>query len=157
LGARMVRLAEVEEPLRTLLVHLDCPSFETTPCVSGPPLRRRRVVLVSTAGLHLRDDRPFVGASTEYRLIPGSAHATDLLMSHMSVNHDRSGWELDWNVVFPLDRLRELAEQGVIGSVSDFHYSLMGATDPRELEDLTGQLASTMRKDGVDAALLIPI
>lgn len=78
-------------------------------------------------------------------------------MSHMSVNHDRSGWELDWNVVFPLDRLRELAEQGVIGSVSDFHYSFMGATDPRELEDLTGQLASTMRKDGVDAALLIPI
>jgi D-proline reductase (dithiol) PrdB len=50
-----------------------------------------------------------------------------------------------------------LAEQGVIGSVAAFHYSFMGATDPRELEDLTGQLASTMRKDGVDAALLIPI
>ncbi|HWD46531.1 MAG TPA: glycine/sarcosine/betaine reductase selenoprotein B family protein [Actinomycetota bacterium] len=153
----MVRLADVEEPLRTLLVNLDCPSFETTPCASGPPLRHRRVALVSTAGLHLHDDRPFVGVSTEYRLIPGSARASDLLMSHMSVNYDRSGWELDWNMAFPLDRLRELAEEGVIGSIADFHYSLMGATDPRELEDLTGLLVSTMRKDGVDAALLVPI
>jgi D-proline reductase (dithiol) PrdB len=75
----------------------------------------------------------------------------------MSVNYDRSGWELDWNMAFPLDRLRELAEEGVIGSIADFHYSLMGATDPRELEDLTGLLVSTMRKDGVDAALLVPI
>lgn len=153
----MVRLADVEEPLRTLLINLDCPSFETTPCASGPPLSQRRLVLVSTAGLHLHDDRPFLGLSTEYRLIPGSARACDLLMSHISVNHDRSGWEQDWNIAFPLDRLRELAEQAVIGSVADFHYSFMGATDPRALEDLTGQLVSTMRKEGVDAALLVPI
>jgi D-proline reductase (dithiol) PrdB len=153
----MVRLADVEEPLRTLLINLDCPSFETTPRASGPPLSQRRLVLVSTAGLHLHDDRPFLGLSTEYRLIPGSARACDLLMSHISVNHDRSGWEQDWNIAFPLDRLRELAEQGVIGSVADFHYSFMGATDPRALEDLTGQLVSTMRKEGVDAALLVPI
>lgn len=153
----MVRLADVEEPLRTLLINLDCPSFETTPCASGPPLRQRRVVLVSTAGLHLHGDRPFLGLSAEYRLIPGSARACDLLMSHISVNHDRSGWEQDWNIAFPLDRLRELAEQGVIGSVAEFHYSFMGATDPRALEDLTGQLVSAMRKDGVDAALLVPI
>ena len=153
----MVRLADVEEPLRTLLIHLDCPSFATTPCASGPPLSQRRVVLVSTAGVHLRDDRPFVGVSTEYRLIPGSSRANDLVMSHMSVNYDRSGWEQDWNMAFPLDRLQELARDGVIGSLADFHYSFMGATDPRELEDLTGQIALTMRKDGVDAALLVPI
>jgi hypothetical protein len=36
----------------------------------------------------------------------------------------------DWNVVFPLDRLNELAAEGTIGSVAATHYSFMGATDP---------------------------
>ena len=53
-------------------------------------------------------------------------------MSHISVNYDRSGFQEDINVVFPIDRLRELEADGTIGSISDFHYSFMGASrDPR--------------------------
>ena len=51
-------------------------------------------------------------------------------MSHISTNFDRTGFQQDINVVFPVDRLRELAARGTIGSVADFHYSFMGATAP---------------------------
>jgi D-proline reductase (dithiol) PrdB len=50
-------------------------------------------------------------------------------MSQISVNFDRSGFHKDLNVVFPVERLKEMAADGEIGSVSDFGYSFMGATD----------------------------
>ena len=78
-------------------------------------------------------------------------------MSHISVNFDRSGFQQDWNVVFPIDRLRELAEDGVIGSVAGFHYSFMGADDPLKWEQQGRFLAGLLKKDRVDAVLLIPI
>ena len=51
-------------------------------------------------------------------------------MSHISVNFDRSGFQQDLNVVFPVERLREMAADGEIGSVAD---SFMGATDPEQM------------------------
>ena len=78
-------------------------------------------------------------------------------MSHISTNYDRSGFQQDWNVVFPLDRLHELAQKGVIGSVARFHYSFMGATHPAQMETAARTLAGLLKKDGVDAALLVPV
>ena len=63
----------------------------------------------------------------------------------------------DWNVVFPLDRLRELAETGTIGGVADFHYSFMGATDPVQMESAARQIAGPLKEDGVNAVLLVPV
>ena len=54
-------------------------------------------------------------------------------MSHISVNYDRTGFQEDRNVVFPIDRLRELAAEG-IGSVAIPIISFMGATDPIQME-----------------------
>ncbi len=70
-------------------------------------------------------------------------------MSHISTNFDRTGFQQDWNVVFPLDRLRELADRKVIGSLADYHYSLMGATDPRQMEETARGLARMLKNDGV--------
>ena len=78
-------------------------------------------------------------------------------MSHVSVNFDRSGFQEDINVVFPIDRLRELAADGVIGSISDFHYSFMGAAPIRSLEPKARELALLLKKDQVDAVLLTPV
>jgi D-proline reductase (dithiol) PrdB len=78
-------------------------------------------------------------------------------MSHVSVNFDRSGFQEDINVVFPIDRLRELAGEGVIGSISDFHYSFMGAAPIRALEPKARELAALLKKDRVDAVLLTPV
>ena len=79
-------------------------------------------------------------------------------MSHVSTNFDRTGFQQDWNVVFPLDRLRELVDAGIVGSLARDHYSFMGAIgDPPALEAPARKLAKTLRADGVDAALLVPV
>lgn len=153
----MARLDRLPEPMRSHLAKLPCPTFENSPRVDGPSLARRRVALISTAGLHRRDDRPFEGMSGEYRVIPSDAKARDLVMTHVSTNFDRTGFQQDWNVAFPLDRLRELAGEGSIGSVADFHYSFMGATDPVEMKAAARNLAGLLKGDGVDAALLVPV
>lgn len=48
----------------------ELPDFGATPFVAGPPLRQRRVAIISTAGLHVRGDRPFEPSAADYRIIP---------------------------------------------------------------------------------------
>jgi D-proline reductase (dithiol) PrdB len=79
------------------------------------------------------------------------------VMSHQSVNYDRTGFQEDHNVAFPLDCLNELAREGVIGSVADYHYSFMGAASIRKIEPKARELAGLLRKDRVDAVLLSPV
>ena len=155
----MARLTDMPEWERQH--HLDkireLPDFGPTPFVAGLPLRQRRVAIVTTSGLHARSDRPFQVGSADYRVIPGDTPAGDLVMSHVSVNYDRSGFQEDVNVVFPLERLRELEAEGVVGSVSRFHYSFMGAAPIRALEPKARELAALLKKDRVDAVLLTPV
>ena len=92
-----------------------------------------------------------------YRVIPGNCASNELIMSHVSANFDRSGFQQDWNIVFPLDRLHELCDEGVIGSVAKFHYSFMGAMDPADLEQSTRKLAGLLKNDKVDGVLLVPV
>jgi D-proline reductase (dithiol) PrdB len=158
----MARLADLPEWEREHLLHLrdGAPRFDTQPWADGPPLAQRRVALVSTAGLHRRSDRPFTGGAgaTEYRVIPSDAAGVDLIMSHISVNFDRSGFRADPNVVLPLDRLKELAAQGEIGSVADYHYSFMGAPWPStRFEPKAHELAGLLKKDRIDAVALLPV
>ena len=153
----MARLARMSEIDRQHLPQLPCPTFESTPWVSGPPLAERRLALISTAGLHRRGDRPFGIGAVDYRIIPVDVVADDLVMSHISSNYDRTGFQQDWNVVFPLDRLKELAADGRIGGLADFHYSFMGASDPLQMEATARGLAGILRGDGVNAVLLVPV
>lgn len=153
----MAHLHLLQEPLRSFVAGLPCPEFPRTPWVTGPPLARRKVVLISTAGIHRANDRLFQPDDGSYREIPGDSRAEDLVMSHVSSNFDRVGFRQDWNVVFPLDRLREFAAAGAIGSLSDGHYSFMGATDPAAMESSARELAGRLARDGVDAALLVPV
>jgi D-proline reductase (dithiol) PrdB len=157
----MVRLADLPEwERRHMLDKLKGLSgFEGRPWVAGPPLARRRVAIVTTSGIHRRQDRPFAAgaAASEYRIIPGSARADELVMSHLSINFDRTGFQQDINVVFPIDRLRELARDGTVGSVADYHYAFMGAAPIRSLEPQARKMAALLRRDNVDAALLTPV
>jgi D-proline reductase (dithiol) PrdB len=135
----------------------DLPDFGPTPWAGGPPLARRRVAIVTTAGLQRRDDVPFQAGSADYRIIPESTPAADVVMSHVSVNYDRTGFQEDLNVVFPLERLRELAAERVIGSVGAFHYSFMGAASIRAMAAKARELAGLLKRDRVDAAVLSPV
>ena len=103
-----------------------------------------------------RGETPFGFGSADYRVIDRQDDAP-LVMGHISTNFDRSGFAADANVVFPLDRLDELATAGEIGSVARYHYSFMGATEPEQMRPAAEQLAATLAGDEVDLALLIPV
>ena len=153
----MARLNELPAAMAERLAALDCPDFATRPWVIGPPLPQRRVAVVSSAGLVVRGEPPFLGRDADYRVIPSETPPDRLLLSHISVNFDRTGFQEDWNVVFPLDRLRELAAEGAIGSVAATHYSFMGATDPVLMEGHAREVAGRLKEDRVDAVLLSPV
>lgn len=154
----MARLEDIQEPLRSHIADLECPSFENRPWVTGPELNKRRIVIISTAGLHRRDDRPFTLTPGDiYRIIPGNTGADELVSSHVSANFDRTGFQQDLNVVFPIDRLRELQRDKKVKSIADYHYSFMGALDPKTMEKDARNLAEILKKDNVDGILLIPV
>ena len=153
----MTRLTSLPPEQAKRLAELECPDFTTRPWVAGPPLSQRRVAIVSSAGLVVRDENPFRGRDPDYRVIPADTKPEELLISHISINFDRTGFQEDWNVVFPLDRLKELAAEGLIGSVARTHYSFMGATDPVEMEEHARELAGRLKRDQVDAVILSPV
>lgn len=153
----MVRLADVPEAERNVIIGLDLPTYDTNPAVGGPPLSDRRVAIISTAGLHRRDDRPFKPGAQDYRIIPGDTPADEIVMSHISPNFDRTGYQADVNIALPIERLREMAADGEVGSVADLHYSFMGATPPEQMESTAHDLARHLKADNVDAVLLVPI
>lgn len=160
----MARLERMTAAERDSILAIPLPTYPTTPFVAGPPLCRRRVAIIATSGLHVPGDRPFelhggraLDFAADYRIIPSGTPAGELLMSHISVNFDRTGFQRDWNVVFPIDRLREQAATGTIGSVASYHYSFMGAALPAQLEGPARRLAGLLRDDAVDAALLVPV
>jgi D-proline reductase (dithiol) PrdB len=78
-------------------------------------------------------------------------------MTHVAVEFDRSGWQQDLNVIIPLDRLEEMAQNDEIGSIADEHYSFMGAADPVTMEKSAREVAGKMKQEGVNTVFLIPI
>jgi D-proline reductase (dithiol) PrdB len=153
----MTRLTDLPPAQAKRLAEAECPDFKTRPWIEGPKLAERRVAIVSSAGLFRRGSEPFRGRDADYRVIPGDIKWPDLLTSHISVNFDRTGLQEDWNVAFPLDRLKELAADRVIGSVAETHYSFMGVSDPLQMEAHARALAGTLKQDRVDSVLLAPV
>ena len=153
----MVRMTDLPAPTQASMANLECPVFTTTPFVSGPPLAKRRIAVVTSAGLLRRGERPFVSGDTDYRAIPVDTPTDQILMSHVSVNFDRTAFVRDINVVFPIERLRAMASAGTIGAVAATHYSFMGASDPRGMEANARAVAGRLKSDSVDAVLLTPV
>ncbi len=153
----LARIEDIPEPTRSHILHLDCPSFDSSPFVEGPKLTRRRVAMVSSAAIHARGEPTVPFGSAEFRRLSSSLDAGDIVMSHVSVNFDRYGFQRDLNVIYPIDRLRELAAEGVIGSVAETHYAVMGSTDPVAMQITADQLMGQLQQDRVDAVLLVPV
>ena len=160
----MPRLESLTEVERKTLTFFPCMEFDHTPWVPlAKEMSHCRVALISTAGLHLRGDKPFIsdfkGGDPSFRFIPSNSSPADILQSHVSIGFDHIAFYHDMNIAFPIDRLRELVERGVIGSVSENYYSFMGALrDPRRVVNDTGpQVAQLLKDDGVDLVFLVPI
>jgi D-proline reductase (dithiol) PrdB len=127
--------------------------------VPWTPLRKSlsdsTVVLVSTGGVHLRSDRPFnLNSDPTFRVIPKDAQPAELAISHQA--YDRTDALRDINLVFPIERLRELEAEQVIGRLAEDHYGfgLMGSA--KGLMPAIKEVARRISKSGVDLALLLP-
>ena len=153
----MARIEDIPQPTRDAVLAVPCLSFDTQPLVVGPPLAHRRVAIVSSAALIQRGDKPFPFGSAECRFLPASVPTSDILISHVSINFDRTGFQRDVNVVYPIDRLRELAAEGVIGGVAETHFTVMGSTDPACMTEAADQIAGQLRQERIDAVLLSPV
>lgn len=127
------------------------------------PLSQCRLALVSSAGFVLPGQPPFDesfrGGDPSFREIPAGADVRTMVETHRSESFDHAGLGQDPNVAFPLDRVRELAAAGRIGSLNRRHLSCMGSiTAPGRLMRHTAPPAARLlAEDGVDVALLVPV
>lgn len=153
----MARIEDIPQPTRDVVVAAPCPELEGSPWVKPKPLAQCRVAIVTSAALHPLADKPFQANSPEFRMLSASMPAADLVMSHISINFDRTGYQRDINVVYPIDRLKELAANGVIGSVAETQYSVMGATDPTTMIETAAGISGLLKQQRVDAVLLCPV
>jgi D-proline reductase (dithiol) PrdB len=152
LGAATGRLASktIALPQLRRLVGADIP---WTPL--RKPLSDCTVALISTGGVHLRSDHPFnLNSDSTFRVIPKDAQPGDLAISHQA--YDRTDALRDINLVFPIERLRELEAEHVIGRLAEDHYGfgLMGSA--AQLMPAIKEVARRISASGVDLALLVP-
>jgi D-proline reductase (dithiol) PrdB len=148
-----------DQTLRDYAVTTPMPDMGEVPWTPlTKPLSECRVAIVTTAALHLVGDVGFTPEDPSYRTLP--ADRRDLVLGHWSPNFDRSGFVADLDVVYPIDRLEELAADGVIGSVAPRHYAFAGNQE----DTLTGirldsgpAVAQALRDDDVDVVLLTPV
>ena len=103
-------------------------------CVPFTPfdgeLSRATVAIVTAGGVHLKDQEPFNIADElgdlGFRVIPQDADTSQLMVTHH--HYDHSDADEDIGVVFPLDVLRDLKEEGFVREVAKKHVGYMGYT-----------------------------
>ena len=147
-----------DSDIKRMVAELPCPTFDDPAFTEAKPLAEARVAVVTSAALHHPEDDPFDAQDTSFRVLDPSRR--DVQLGHWSPNFDRSGFATDINVVWPIDRLTELAAQGVIGSVADVHLAFAGNQDETmtSIRLDSGPAAAQMLKDDeVDVVILTPV
>jgi D-proline reductase (dithiol) PrdB len=143
--------------MRAFAATLPVPEFATTAWTVAKPLQEATVAIVTSAALHAPGER-FVPGDTSYRVLDRSQR--NLVLGHWSPNFDRTGIAIDLNVVYPIDRLEELALEGAIGAVAQHHYSFAG-NQPDDVATLRldsgPAAAAAMIAEGVDVVVLTPV
>jgi len=126
------------------------------------PLAECKLAMVTTSGVHHSKQEPFDMQDSEgdpsFRAIDAATISDDYKITHDYYDH--SDAEKDLNIIFPLQRLQELQQEGFIGQLADTHYSFMGHIDGRHIATLIGQTAQEvvkkLKQDQVDVVLLTP-
>jgi D-proline reductase (dithiol) PrdB len=131
------------------------------------PLPESRVALLSTAGISMKGDAPFdmdyerahpTRGDSSWRRLAASATSADVEANHLHI--DTGYIERDLDVALPVARLRELVSEGLVGSIADSHYSIMGfqgSDSSRLVEESAPEIAAAMQSEEVDLALLAPV
>ncbi len=122
------------------------------------PVERATVMLLNSAGVHRRDEHAFQPTNDlSFRRIPADADPSTLRPSHPTPMR-RPGLR-DVNVVFPYQRLAELAAMGIIGGVTPVHLSMLGAIKRLRLlvDEIAPAVAAEARQHGADLLFVVPL
>jgi D-proline reductase (dithiol) PrdB len=124
------------------------------------PLDESRLTFVSSAGIQPRGTMPFDVAHPvgdfSFRRVPSNARVAELEIHQ--IKYPTNGAARDLNVIFPIERLQELAAENLIGSLTPNFFSFIGynmAPDKFE-RTLAEDIAEAIVADGAEAALLSP-
>ena len=124
------------------------------------PLSESRLTFVSTAGVQPKNTMPFdtvhpVG-DYSFRRVPSDSKTSDLEIHQLK--YPTFGANRDLNVVFPIERLRELVEEKFIGSLTENFFSFIGYNmDAERLErTLAEDIAEAVKAEKPDVVLLAP-
>lgn len=126
------------------------------------PLAASTIALVTTAGVHHRGQPAYDmhdhDGDPSFRELDLSLPLDSLKITHDYYDH--SDADRDLNVVFPVERLRELVAVGEIGGLARHAYGFMGHITGRHLDTLkrrtAPEVAARLKRAGVDAVLLAP-
>ena len=117
--------------------------------------------LITSAGLYLKDRQPaFETASIHgdpsLREIPKTVQQEEIGIAH--AHYDHSLAEQDINIIFPIHRLLELENEGIMGKVADTHYSCSYVNNVAPLvTETVPKIISRIKAEGVDVVLLVPV
>lgn len=140
----------------------DALQFDAVPFVPmRVPLSRARLALITTGGVHLRDQSPFNMADSRgdasFRAIPAATPADQITITHDYYDHTDA--ERDLNILFPLTLIRQLVAQGHVGALGT-SYGFMGHIEPPHVATLltttAPQVAGMLKQERIDAVLLTP-
>ena len=130
-----------------------------TPTPVWAPVKKKlkdmTVAIVTAAGVHLKSDKPFnLAGDTSYRVVPSTATDDELMVSHGG--YDNTDVNRDINCMFPIDRLRELAEKGFIKNIAPNMYTCMGGGgDVKVFTEETGpEIAQKLLDEHVYAVVM---
>jgi hypothetical protein len=118
-------------------------------CIPYTPLKRDlkecRIALVSTSGAYVEGMQPFSDNDLSFRLIPSD---TDTKKIRFVPGHfDTSKGAQDPNIMFPLDRLRELVSNGEIATLTENYVSMGLTTELRKLKEVVSwEIAEAVMK-----------
>jgi D-proline reductase (dithiol) PrdB len=146
--------ARLGYPSYKWVVNEDPPSW--TPL--GKPLSKCRLGLAASGGIYMAGQVAFhYKDDTSIRDIPSEVDSSALRATHFA--YDLSVARTDPNVVFPIDTLRRLVREGIVGSLASRLQTFMGGiySTRRVMAELAPQLLRRLREEEVDAALLVPV
>ena len=120
------------------------------------PVSQARVALVTSGGLYVEGQEPFVTTNDpSYREISRATTQEQIRASHRG--YDVNGPLQDMNCLLPLRRFEELERAGIVGALAETSYSFNGTVpDVTHLQLWPHQVAATLRQEEVDAVLLTP-
>jgi D-proline reductase (dithiol) PrdB len=122
------------------------------------PLNQLTVALVTTAGTRLPDQKPFDTdqGDPSFRQISADTPIADLIADH--THYDTGPASSDPDCVFPLQTVRLLAHEGVVGGVAPVHFGFMGYIPdlPPLMETSIPQVVQRLKATGANAVLLSP-